>query len=250
MPSSETVNRLRKTQQTIAEWAQRDLARLWDRLDHTDVEATRKALAEFFPVLINKYGDLSATAAAEWYEDVIFQRALMSGAREVEVINKRMRWAVRPDSAGASNQALANLQLVTDELVKQFGRDVITLSARKHKIRWARVPTGAETCAFCLMLAGRGYVYRSAKKGGDSFSGNEFHGHCDCAVVPDDGVIPENYDPDFFFDRYNSARNTRPEELLNRDEMSEEEYNRRLKLMSGFSDRAITARIRAKFDLK
>ena len=71
-----------------------------------------------------------------------------------------------------------------------------------------------------------------------------------CAVVPDDGVIPENYDPDFFFDRYNSARNTRPEELLNRDEMSEEEYNRRLKLMSGFSDRAITARIRAKFDLK
>ncbi|KFI94558.1 ADP-ribosyltransferase [Bifidobacterium stellenboschense] len=57
--------------------------------------------------------------------------------------------------------------------------------------RWARVTGGARPCAFCVMLAGRGFVYHSeetAKLGGS------FHdGHCHCTAIPgwkDDVLTP------------------------------------------------------------
>lgn len=67
---------------------------------------------------------------------------------------------------------------------------------------WARVPTGAETCGWCLMLCSRGPVYHSAYSAGaqledylalqdyDAGQGlsrddmDEWHPGCDCKVVP------------------------------------------------------------------
>lgn len=66
---------------------------------------------------------------------------------------------------------------------------------------WARVATGAETCAFCLMLISRGPVYLSAQGAGldlhDAGAAaavgngedvsewmNEWHIGCDCKVIP------------------------------------------------------------------
>ena len=54
---------------------------------------------------------------------------------------------------------------------------------------FARVPTGTETCTFCLMLASRGAVYHTRKTAGEW---SHFHRGCDCKVVPsseDDGTI-------------------------------------------------------------
>ena len=45
-------------------------------------------------------------------------------------------------------------------------------------VRFARVPTGRETCGFCFMLASQGYVYRSAATAARSHPG------CDCVAVP------------------------------------------------------------------
>ena len=57
--------------------------------------------------------------------------------------------------------------------------------------RWARMLTGAENCAFCVMLAARGAVYESdeeargsvlrKKDGGLAYV---YHDHCDCIAVP------------------------------------------------------------------
>lgn len=61
---------------------------------------------------------------------------------------------------------------------------------------WARVLTGAENCAFCVMLASRGPVYETAATAGrlaasDAFKDagatgwvNSYHPSCDCVVVP------------------------------------------------------------------
>lgn len=48
---------------------------------------------------------------------------------------------------------------------------------------WARVLTGRENCAFCVMLASRGAVYRSEESAGGTNS-RTFHKGCDCKVVP------------------------------------------------------------------
>ena len=75
--------------------------------------------------------------------------------------------------------------------------DAMAQNVNRYKelgLRWARVPCGYETCAFCAMLAGRGFVYHSAKFAGD---GHEYHAHCRCKVIPGkkgtNGV--EGYDP-------------------------------------------------------
>lgn len=74
---------------------------------------------------------------------------------------------------------------------------------RKQRVKgWARVPTGKETCAWCLMLCSRGAAYRSPQGAGSKLdyrtslkyerSGlfdpqehmNQWHDGCDCKIVP------------------------------------------------------------------
>lgn len=48
--------------------------------------------------------------------------------------------------------------------------------------KWARVPTGDETCAWCIMLASNGAWYLSEKTAlGDE--PDHYHAHCDCIAV-------------------------------------------------------------------
>lgn len=49
-----------------------------------------------------------------------------------------------------------------------------------HEVFFARVPTGVNTCAWCAMLAGRGYVYWTAETAG---AYSKWHAHCRCTVV-------------------------------------------------------------------
>ena len=57
------------------------------------------------------------------------------------------------------------------------------------KPRFARVPAGRETCGMCIMLASRGFVYRSAE------TASHLHPNCDCRVVQGyDGMTVEGYD--------------------------------------------------------
>jgi hypothetical protein len=74
---------------------------------------------------------------------------------------------------------------------QQFISDMISTGSRltmqrnlrtdPTRPRWARVPRGAVTCAFCLMLASRGFAYLSDESAGLH---NSFHTHCDCDIVP------------------------------------------------------------------
>ncbi|MDY2626104.1 MAG: hypothetical protein SOV74_07310 [Coriobacteriales bacterium] len=94
--------------------------------------------------------------------------------------------------------------------IHNVGRD------RDKGARFARVPMGNHTCAFCIMLASRGFVYHSEKTAGEF---DHFHSDCRCKVVAgfpemeyyvrngvkvSRGRDPkvEGYDPDRYFDMY------------------------------------------------
>lgn len=49
---------------------------------------------------------------------------------------------------------------------------------------WARLLTGAESCAFCVTLAGRGAVYSTREAAIENASGQAYHLGCDCITVP------------------------------------------------------------------
>ena len=70
------------------------------------------------------------------------------------------------------------------------------------KPKYARVPTGSETCDFCLMLASRGFVYHTES----TASMGHVHSNCDCRIVADwDDATFEGYDPDEVYDRWKKA---------------------------------------------
>lgn len=78
-------------------------------------------------------------------------------------------------------------------------------------VRYARVPTGEETCDFCTMLASRGPVYHTEESAG---AFDHYHAHCDCRIVPFWGTYDagpsrrgsimsvEGYDPDALYEQY------------------------------------------------
>lgn len=104
-----------------------------------------------------------------------------------------------------------------DYEAKKAAANAIRENVRRDRARprYARVPSGTETCRFCIMLASRGPVYRNADSAGE---GEHWHANCDCRIVPMWGSLAvvtdaggvvrrggtqvEGYDPDALFEGY------------------------------------------------
>lgn len=77
-------------------------------------------------------------------------------------------------------------------------------------MRFARVPTGEETCGWCFMLASRGFAYTSSDR-----AGRASHQGCDCKIVPGTpGTKIEGYDPDLLLKQWRSCVETVDNECL------------------------------------
>lgn len=232
----------RLANQSLVLLAQRDLADFWSSLSTSKPDIARDALLEFFPDLVTTYGDTAAVLGADWYDMLrnappsaaSFDAVLAQPAPTVQSEGS-VRWAVgplfldEPDSA----QALANLMGSAQRLVLQPGRDGIYSSAAADPIVTgvARVPSGAETCKFCIMLASRGPVYQSqvsaelvvgrgsnrtgydaagkrlaggigggVKARGAREIASTFHDDCDCVptVIRSRDDYPEGYDVELY----------------------------------------------------
>ncbi|MDD6785662.1 MAG: hypothetical protein PUD81_05355 [Eggerthellales bacterium] len=101
----------------------------------------------------------------------------------------------------ARNDAFRSLN---ETIIANVGRD------RDKGARFARVPTGFETCTFCLMLASRGAVYHTRKSAGEW---KHFHRGCDCKVVP-------SFDPDPYAE---VVQGVKPRELYERISLIEKQ---------------------------
>lgn len=86
----------------------------------------------------------------------------------------------------------------------------------RRRPKFARVPTGAETCAWCISMAGLGFHYISEETASHTHSG------CDCRIVPSfDGSGVDGYDPDGYANYWRTANDARqsgdiPEEVQSR----------------------------------
>ena len=110
---------------------------------------------------------------------------------------------------------------VSSESKKAAGETVTRNAMRDPaKPKFARVPSGVESCEFCMMLASRGFVYASRKAAGEN---EHYHPNCRCRIVPSFGSTEiEGYDPDAYYDMWKNpekhpelreARNARRREL-------------------------------------
>lgn len=185
------------------------------RLDGDPVRV-RNALLAFFPELVTTYGDVSALLAADFYDmlrDVPPSAASFRAAFAQPVdpgkAQGAARWAV--GALFEENAELFTSQVLgaTQRLVAQRGRDTIFDNAGRDPVRTAvaRIPSGTDTCTFCIMLASRGAVYTDLVAAGEM---NDFHDNCDCVptVIRSKRDWPEGHDLAVFTDLYTSGLGT------------------------------------------
>lgn len=213
MATLEQVDAFRINTAALVTLAQKDLADFWRTLDTTDARFTQIMLAEFYPDLVQTYGSTAALLAADYYDElrdlpptVKRFNAVMDEPVNVDQALSVARWGLGP-LFSASPDPLSALTLISDatqRLVLQPARNTVVNSTFRDPVRtgFARVPSGATTCAFCLMTASRGAVYSSKQAAG--YGMNKFHTKCDCAVVPmrSEADVPEGYDPDELYEKY------------------------------------------------
>lgn len=180
------------------------------------LEEVRDSLGEEMVALAEVYAQTAGAHAAQWYE-MLRERESVPQAYFAQVpdlidakelrrdIRRDMRFAFAGDEA-ATKQALGDS---FSKRVRAASRKTVAhnVASDPAKPAWARVPKGTETCAFCDMMASRGFVYSSPESAGEG-AANRFHAHCDCAIVPiwDEGKVEiEGYDPEVFKARYDAA---------------------------------------------
>ena len=211
--ADQSLEQYRLANAELSRLVKRDLTAFFRSLDLGRPEATRDALLAFVPVLTAQYGDIAATLAADFYEE---SRAA-SGARgsftalsadvvAAGAVEAKVRYTAGHLWTPSPENMLGALLVAADKYVKQPGWDTVAANARREGVRWARVPTGAKTCSWCLVLASRDAVYQSkASAGGD---GHRFHGDCDCVPtrIGKASDYPTGYLPDDYYAKYQHAR--------------------------------------------
>lgn len=177
-------------------------------------EAARDALLEFLPLLTAQYGDVAASLAVEFYEESRLASgatgaftALSAPGVPTEAVEAKVRYLAGNLWTPTPGDMLAGLLLAADKYVKQPGRNTIAANAKREGARYARVPTGAKTCSWCLVLASRDAVY-SSKQSAGGVKDHGFHGDCDCQAVriSKKSDYPPGYLPDDYYAKYQHAR--------------------------------------------
>ena len=176
-------------------------------------EQERKALIDYAYALATKYGEGAAAAAAEMYDAI----ALASKAKVPPA--EPARTATYGEVAKAVNGTLKqNPEIVpsaVSRLVKTAGVDTTINNAIRDRAYYAWIPRG-DTCAFCIMLASRGWQPASPSElEGDH--AKHIHANCDCtyAVRFGSNLMVEGYDPSEYLDMYQGADGTRWQDKLN-----------------------------------
>lgn len=173
--------------------------------DPGDVAAARDLAISALTDVLGTYAVASAAAAADFYERSGGSPAVLGDA-DLRAIEGTVRYQ-------AGKLVDGDVDGFVDQ-VSEFAAHAVKLSANKQmiknaedgsrrrrrksgkgpKVRFARVPTGPETCTFCTMLASRGFVYWSREDAGEF---GHFHRKCDCKVVAStDAEGLEGYDPE------------------------------------------------------
>lgn len=162
------------------------------------------------------WSDAAGLAACEFYDKIITNReetGLFGAAVLPDQVSRKIcaevvRALAKHLFEGNTQKFIEKVLENANNGIRRYANDTVLMNTRRDGtkgVRYARVPVGIETCAFCIMLASRGFVYYSQ----ESASANgHVHPNCDCKIVPGfDGDVIEGYDPSVYEAIYDAGNN-------------------------------------------
>lgn len=233
------LNDLTRRINTLSEATRKVAYKRLQTLEWDSIADLRNKIIAVLKPLIGAAADDAAAYAAQFYDDA---REAAIGSRFDAVADPMWNEDKTDEAVRAIMQKMVETgvfdSIINDLLnrvdydIKHAAGECIKENAWRDPAsrRWARVPTGPETCGFCLMLASRGFVYMSSRAaGGDG----HYHANCDCRIVPGfwDTEV-EGYDE---YELYNEWKNSKHYEYMNRRNSS---GNRKRKSESSYTVKA------------
>ena len=129
-----------------------------------------------------------------------------------EMVEGAVRYRARALVEGKSERFVRDVADLSRYYIHRSAFENLVRNCERNDLRYARVPSGRETCGFCFMLSSRGFVYKTAREAGE---GHDYHENCDCVIVPgyrdeerELGIQIEGYDPDLMADHWNDCKAT------------------------------------------
>ena len=151
-----------------------------------------------------QYANATGKLSCDFFETYIKDAKQTEIAPVPKYIKKRLYEDIEDllaDGAAVDERVLEAIasQVITESY--HHGNRTTKHNAIRNGLRYARVPSGT-ACAFCLMLASRGFVYLSKISAGKDKG--HYHNHCNCAVVAGNLKMKVGgYDPDGLNERMN-----------------------------------------------
>lgn len=181
---------------------------LADALARTDL-GNRNRVRAIMRVHCNTSAQAAAELSAQFYRGM----SLLQTGEDVEV-SAMAGWDEKATDAATDAiiaQAAGDEQRLVQGLLDRQSYELNRASKRStyrngkadgREVRYARVPSGAETCAWCLMTAGLGYWFMTEE------AASHTHRGCDCVIVPSIGrgdVRIKGYDSTVYRDMWREA---------------------------------------------
>lgn len=188
----------------VSDAARRTFETSLTEVDFSDWTRAAKEIRALVDGIMEAYGPAAAELGAQWYE---YCRMLKLGkgasATAGAVDLAAVKGAVNADIDMLFEGKVTEIGLtsavsrtIADQLEKH-ARDTVLYNLQRDyrselssgnrrraaRYGYSRVPEG-DACAFCIMLASRGFVYTSKEKAERAQDGDVYHDNCRCVAVP------------------------------------------------------------------
>ena len=157
---------------------------------------------------IGIYGDQAQALAGQLFDEVCAAEGIGANPFELfddiidlDMLAGKVRYFARSLVESNKVKYLDDCSLLADFYARRCNYESMIRNCYKNNVRYARVPTGPDTCDFCLMLASRGFVYYDQARAEEGS-----HRACDCVIIPGNGADAtsatqiEGYDPELLYD--------------------------------------------------
>lgn len=179
--------------------------------DLSNVADARNATIEIIRDALGMYGDEAQVVASTLFDEICEAEGIKASSEifdnviDDELMQKKVRYYAEKIEDDWQGYEKSNADLIT-YYVKRSAYENIIRNCKKNHVRYARVPSGRETCPFCFMLSSRGFAYLTK----ETAEMHGLHPHCDCIVVPgkDGKTKISGYDPDGMAKRFRQCQNT------------------------------------------
>jgi hypothetical protein len=167
--------------------------------------ADRNALIDFVYAMSSRYGEAAAELTCEFYDALALAQgssaasAVPAETATISEVGKAVNGSLKQSPSGQL------LESVTYRLCKQASADTMLQNASRDQAEYAWIPSGGETCGFCIALAANGWQY--ASKSLQKSHAEHIHANCDCmfCIRFDGKSTVSGYSPKEYENKYSNA---------------------------------------------